>query len=320
MRPSQQRELRFVVEELEAGSRLDAFLAGRLAVSRAEARRLLDAGRVELDGRPVRTKGQSIRAGQEVKLASFTPPRERRITPEPEAPLSVLACGEGWLAVDKPAGAPVHPLVEEERGSVLGAVVARYPQLQGVGEGGLRSGVVHRLDVGTSGVLLVATSPEAWERLRAAFREHRARKLYRAVVLGSPGAGGCEAPWIRVARHHPARVVVVAPGSARARPTAMTWRRLERLGGAALLEVRPSTGFLHQIRATLAHRGHPVAGDATYGASGDPSGAGRPLLHAARLVIDEVRAESPDPPDFAAAIARLRKSRSRGLAEEPGGP
>ncbi|NIR59804.1 MAG: RluA family pseudouridine synthase, partial [Gammaproteobacteria bacterium] len=79
--------------------------------------------------------------------------------------LVVLARGAGWVAVDKPAGVPVHPLRADERGSVLAAVAARHPEVQGVGEGGLRSGVVHRLDVGTSGVLLVATAEDAWQRL-----------------------------------------------------------------------------------------------------------------------------------------------------------
>jgi 23S rRNA pseudouridine1911/1915/1917 synthase len=304
----------FVVDDADAGARLDVFLAERLAVSRAEARRVLHAGGVELAGRPAsaRIKGLALTAGQEVRVASFTPPRERRIVPEPEAPLSVLARGEGWIAVDKPAGSAVHPLTADQRGSVLAAVAARHPEVQGVGEGGLRSGVVHRLDVGTSGVLLVAIAGGAWQRLRAGFREHRAHKLYRAIVLGSPQLEGGEEPWLRVARHRPSRVVVAAPGAPGARPTSLRWRRLESFPGGALLEVRPTTGFLHQIRATLADLGHPVAGDEAYrGAAVDPTGASRPLLHAARLDLDEVSAESPDPPDFEEALVKLARTGPR---------
>lgn len=300
----------FVVDAAEAGSRLDAFLAQRLAVSRAEARRVLYAGGVALAGRPAsaRVKGLALTAGQEVRVAAFTPARERHIVPEPEAPLTVLARGEGWIAVDKPAGSAVHPLRADQRGSVLAAVAARHPEVQGVGEGGLRSGVVHRLDVGTSGVLLVATASGSWQRLRAGFRERRARKLYRAIVLGSPGPEGDEEPWLRVARHRPSRVVVAARSAPGARPTSMRWRRLESFRDGALLEIRPTTGFLHQIRTTLAHRGHPVAGDETYrGDLADPTAVSRPLLHAARLELDEVSAESPDPPDFAEALASLRR-------------
>ncbi len=315
------RDCVYVVDDAEAGSRLDAFLAERLSVSRAEARRVLQAGGVELAGRPAsaRAKGLALMAGQEVKVVSFTPPRERRIVPEPEAPLSVLARGEGWIAVDKPAGSAVHPLSADQRGSVLAAVAARHPEVQGVGEGGLRSGVVHRLDVGTSGVLLVATAGGAWQRLRAGFREHRAHKLYRAIVLGSPGREGALEPWLRVARHRPSRVVVADPDASGARPTSMRWRRLESFADGALLEIRPTTGFLHQIRATLAHLGHPVAGDAAYrGAAADPTGASRPLLHAARLDLDEVSAESPDPPDFEEALVRLL--RPSGSAERRARP
>lgn len=299
----------FVVDAAEAGVRLDVFLAERLAVSRAEARRVLHTGGVELAGRPVsaKAKGLALAAGLEVRVVSFTPPRERRIVPEPEAPLSVLARGEGWIAVDKSAGSAVHPLAADQRGTVLAAVAARHPEVQGVGEGGLRSGVVHRLDVGTSGVLLVATASGAWQRLREGFREHRAHKVYRAIVLGSPGLEGSEEPWLRVARHRPSRVVVADPDAPDARPTSIHWRRLESFPGAALLEIRPTTGFLHQIRATLAHLGHPVAGDEAYrGPAEDPTGASRPLLHAARLDLDEVSAESPDALDFEEALARLR--------------
>lgn len=309
----------FFVEDVEAGSRLDAFLAGRLEVSRAEARRLLRAGGVQLGGRRIsaRHKGRLLGAGQEVRIASFTAPQERRVVPEPAVPLRVLARGEGWIAVDKPAGSPVHPLCADERGSVLAAVAARYPEVQGVGEGGLRSGVVHRLDVGTSGVLLFATAQPTWRRLRAGFREHRARKLYRAIVLGSPGPEGSERPWLRIARHSPSRVVVAEAGAAGAYSTSMSWRRVESFPGASLLEIRPVTGFLHQIRATLAQRGHPVAGDEAYaGAATDPTGACRPLLHAVHLALDEISVGSADPADFEQVLERLR-ARGAGGCPEP---
>jgi 23S rRNA-/tRNA-specific pseudouridylate synthase len=133
------------------------------------------------------------------------------------------------------------------------------------------------------------------------------------VVLGSPAAHGNEKPWLRVARHRPSRVVVTDPGAPGARGTTLSWRRLESFRGGALLEVRPTTGFLHQIRATLAHLGHPVAGDEAYrGAVADPTGASRPLLHAERLLLDEVDAHSPDPPDFDEALARLREAQPGG--------
>lgn len=295
-----------------AGRRLDLFLAERLGLSRAQARRLLARGAVRVDGRPVAAsaKGRALRPGAIVEVAPFTRPGERRARAEPAAPLRVLAEGEGWLAVDKPAGAPVHPLAGDETGTVLNALIARRPELHGVGEGGLRSGVVHRLDVDTSGVLLFATRAETWQRLREAFRLRRVEKSYRAVLLGRVEAEGFASVGLVTARHRPARVRVVGERereSARGvRVGELSWRCLECFGAASLVEVRPRTGFLHQIRATFAHLGHPVAGDRTYGAPADPSGAPRQMLHAARAAVDEIAAESPDPDDFAAVCARLR--------------
>ncbi len=231
---------------------------------------------------------------------------------EPGAALRILAEGDGWVAVDKPAGTPVHPLAPDEPGTLLGALAARHPDMLGVGEGGLRSGVVHRLDVDTSGVVLFATREDVWKRMRAAFSEHRVHKLYRALVLGALEGEGREDVGLVVARHKPARVRVVDPrhdargrGARRAR---LRWRVVEALGPATLLEVLLETGHLHQIRATFAARGNPVAGDRDYGppADDDPTGAPRQMLHAAQLALGEISVESPDPADFAAVLARLR--------------
>jgi 23S rRNA pseudouridine1911/1915/1917 synthase len=296
------------VAPADGGRRLDVFLAERLAVSRAEVRRLLARGGVSLDGRPVSAaaKGTALLAGARVAVAGFAPPGERRILPDPEAPLAVLACGPGWLAVDKPPGVPVHPLAEEERGTVLNAVAARHPEVQGIGEGGLRSGVVHRLDVETSGVLLVATEAASWRRLREAFRAQRIEKVYRALVRGRLlEARAVELPLV-LARHRPARVRVARPGARGARPASLAFRPLELYAEATLVEVRPRTGFLHQIRALLAHLGHPVLGDRVYADPESAAAAPRHMLHAASVAFEEAEAESPDPPDLAALLEQLR--------------
>jgi 23S rRNA pseudouridine1911/1915/1917 synthase len=297
---------RFTVDERGAGARLDAFLARALGASRAEARRVLARGVVRVDGRRCgpAEKGDALPAGSVVEVARFVPAAAQRPLPEPELALPVLAEGAGWLVVDKPAGMPVHPLREGERGTALGFVAARHPEVVGVGEGGLRSGVVHRLDVETSGCLAFATAEPAWRRLREAFRRHAMEKVYRAIALGRLAGEGTLELELVVARHRPA-LVRAAPGGHR---VALAWRVLEPLAGATLVEVRPVTGFLHQIRAGFAHLGHPLAGDARYGAAeaGDPSGASRAMLHASRLAGAGVEAEAPDPADFAAAVARLR--------------
>jgi 23S rRNA pseudouridine1911/1915/1917 synthase len=302
-------ERSFEVALGEAGARLDVVLAARLGVGRAAVRGLLERGAVRLGAQRLgyRDKARAVAAGERIDVEGFAAPDARRVRPEPEAALSLLAQGPGWVAVDKPAGQPVHPLREDEGGTLLNALVARRPELQGVGEGGLRSGVVHRLDVDTSGVLLVATEQTAWARLRGAFREHRVEKRYRTLVVGELAGEGAVVVDLAVVRHRPARVGVVGEGAGPVPPGArradLRWRALGAGAGVTLLEVRPRTGFLHQIRATLAWLGHPVCGDRTYGAAGDPSAARRQLLHAARVRFEEVRAGSPDPADLAGALA-----------------
>ncbi len=306
------------VAQAEAGQRLDRFLSGRLGASRTQIRRLLARGGVVQGGRPLGLgdKGAPVKRGDQLEISDYRPPEQRRNLAEPAVALDVLAEGPGWLAVDKPSGVPVHPLEEGETGSLLSAVAARYPALHGVGEAGLRSGVVHRLDVDTSGVVLVATSQASWQRLRAAFAEHRVLKVYRAVVRGRVTRAQSLRLGLRVAQHRPARVRVVPVAQAEADPAVwaaeLALRPLEPLNGATLVEVVPRTGFLHQIRASLAHLGHPLLGDRRYGArtvdggDGDPMVAPRHLLHAARLRFEEIEASSPDPEDFRRALTALR--------------
>jgi 23S rRNA pseudouridine1911/1915/1917 synthase len=296
----------------ETGRRLDVFLAERLGLSRAQTRRLLARGMVSVAGRSVgeTAKGVAVRPGEKVAVAPFTSPGEQRVRPEPDLPLRIAAAGDGWLAVDKPAGVPVHPLREDETGTLANAVIARFPQMHGVGEGALRSGVVHRLDVDTSGVVLFATAEARWQHLRAAFRAHRVDKRYRAIALGRlPDAGEVALPLL-TARHRPARVRVASESDRRAargvREALLAWQVIERFADATLVEVAPVTGFLHQIRAILAHLGHPLAGDRAYGIASDATGAPRHMLHASRVAVDDVSAAASDADDFAALLFRLR--------------
>lgn len=324
------------IDSGDTGKRLDRFLAQRLGASRAEVRRLLAGGGVSLDGRPLgeADKGRPLPGAGSLRVESYRPPAERRILAE-AAPLCILAEGPGWLAIDKPAGMPVHPLREDESGTVLGAVAARHPELHGVGEGGLRSGVVHRLDVDTSGVLLVAIGTGAWHSFRSRFRERRIEKQYMALVAGELAARRDVEVDLLVARHRPAKVRVIPPTARHGAPPARHTERhtvpgtqsvrhtvpgthrvglsvwpVESMAGATLVGVAPDGGFLHQIRATLAHLGHPVLGDATYGSAATAALAARHLLHASRLAWDDVVVESPLPSDFAAVVERLRTAGS----------
>jgi 23S rRNA pseudouridine1911/1915/1917 synthase len=298
------------VRDAEAGTRLDLFLARVLGASRGQVRRLLAAGGVRVGGGAagLAAKGRLLAAGESVALAGPALGAASAPEPEPGARLVVLAEGPGWIALDKPAGVPVHPLAPGERGTLLNALAARHPEVTGVGEGGLRSGVVHRLDVDTSGVLLFALEETRWLELREAFRSHRVAKTYRALVHGRLGGEDEVVLHLAVKQHRPARVGAVdprGPEAGRSRRTELRWRSLEVFADATLVEVRPRTGFLHQIRATLAHLGHPIVGDVAYGA---PAGAAsRHLLHAARVEVADVAAASPDAADFAAFLSGASK-------------
>ena len=277
----------FVVADADVGARLDHVVARALGVSRAYARKLVAEERVLLGGRPA-AKGTALRAGEAVEILAFARPEEG---PEasPELPIALVARAGGWVALDKPAGQPTHPLLHAERDTALNALVARFPELVGVGEGGLRSGVVHRLDPGTSGVLMFALDQDAWQRARAAFRERRVRKRYVARVHGSFTASR-EVELALENRGERARVVERGGRSALSRIQA-----LAAGPETSLVEVEMYTGVRHQIRATLAHLGFPVLGDTLYGSTASLS---RFWLHAESLEWEEFAARAPRPAEF----------------------
>jgi 23S rRNA pseudouridine1911/1915/1917 synthase len=270
-----------------AGERLDAYLAKSLGLSRRAVARLIDAGRVRLAGRRA-AKGAMLREGDRIRVGAFRAAVEGPV-PEPGQPIVVLARAGGLVAVDKPAGPPTHPLEPGETGTVLNALVARFPEMVGVGEGGLRSGVVHRLDLGTSGVLVFATEEAAWRRARLAFAERRVEKRYVARVHGElTGEHDLEL----ALAHRGDHMRVVESGG---RATRTLVRALVPGPETSLVEARPITGMMHQIRVTLAHLGHPVVGDRLYGSSVE---LGRHLLHAIHLRIEDFEASAPPPPEL----------------------
>jgi 23S rRNA pseudouridine1911/1915/1917 synthase len=271
----------------DAGARLDVVLARALGVSRGWVRKLLDSDRVKLGGRPA-AKGTILRAGDRIEVEPYAPP-EAPPAPNPDMELRVLAERAGWLAVDKPACVAVHPLGPDETDTMLNAVIARRPGIAGVGEGGLRSGVVHRLDPGTSGVLLFATEDDAWHAARRAFAERRVEKRYVARVHGRLERS-CEVRILLESRGDHVRIV-----ESGGREAHSEIRPLEPGDETSLVEIRIRTGVRHQIRATFAYLGHPVVGDSRYGS---PVVRPRHSLHATLLAIDDFRAESPLPADF----------------------
>jgi 23S rRNA pseudouridine1911/1915/1917 synthase len=288
------------VGEAQPGQRLDRYLADRLGVSRARIRHLLDHGRIRSGDAVLRLadKSRPVVAGERFALDGSWRAEDEQPRPRPDLELDVRAAGEGWVVVAKPAGRGVHPLDPDQDDTVLNALCARHPEILGVGEGGLRSGVVHRLDVDTSGALLFATTDAAWRRLRGAFSDHRIVKRYRAIVEGELARERRLDLPLEIACHRPARVRVRAGG----RLCRAHVRPLERLREATLVEVALETGFLHQIRVSLAHLGHPIVGDSVYG---NGEGAARPMLHARTLRLDEIDVTVEPPDDFQALLEHL---------------
>jgi len=209
--------------------------------------------------------------------------------PSPALPLAVVAQAGGWVAIDKPAGQAAHPLAHDERDTALNALLARFPEAAGVGEGGLRSGVVHRLDPGTSGVLVFALSDDAWRAARLAFRAGRVRKRYRARVHGD-FRGEREVELLLEGRGDHVRVV--ERGGRRA---LSLLRALESGPETSLVEIEMRTGVRHQIRATLAHLGFPIVGDVLYGST---AALARHWLHAESLGWAEFAARAPLPDEL----------------------
>jgi 23S rRNA pseudouridine1911/1915/1917 synthase len=277
----------------EAGKRLDAVVAGALGVSRGWVRKLLDSGRVLLAGKPA-AKGAILRAGDRIDVLPFARPEAGPIA-NPGVALAILRESAGLVAVDKPAGLPVHPLAPDETHTALNALVALHSEIVGVGEGGLRSGVVHRLDTGTSGVLVFALRDDAWREARAAFAGKRVAKRYVARVHG---AFAGERDVELLLENRGSRVRAVEQGG---RLAASHIRALETGAETSLVEISMRTGVRHQIRATLAELGHPIVGDRLYGS---PLELARHWLHAASIAWEGFSAESEPPPELRPGTSR----------------
>jgi 23S rRNA pseudouridine1911/1915/1917 synthase len=306
------------VERSEAGARLDVWLAGRLPeLSRARVQALMAEGAVRLDGHPARPSLR-LRGGEEITV-DLPDPVAATVAAE-DLPLTIVAQDAWLVVVDKPAGMTVHPGAGRPAGTLVNALLHHVRDLSGVG-GVLRPGIVHRLDRGTSGLMVVAKDDETHRALAAQFASRTVEKEYLAVVHGVPRArqGVVEAAIGRDPVHR-MKMSVRAP---RGRPARSSYTVEEALDGAALLRVRIHTGRTHQIRVHLASLGHPIAGDATYGGTRTPSSRRgearaalaalpRPALHAARLSFDHpgsgerVRFEAPLPADLSALLAVLR--------------
>ena len=294
------------------------------APSRRAASELIADGRVRVNGRRYR-KGEPIAPGDRVEVGAG--PAASGVAANPDLNVAILYEDAALIVADKPALMPCHPLRAEERGAVMNAVAARYPETAQEFDRPLEGGLVHRLDNGTSGALMIARNGAALAALREALRAGRVTRNYRALVAGRlEGTIEIATP---IAHHakNPRKMVAVATagGAARVAAGPVSWRyrsaprpaftRVEALSNAdgfTLAKVTPRTGNRHQIRVHLASIGHPLAGDELYG--GAPMAglaAGRFWLHLAELELESpaggrVKVTAPLARDLADTLARVQ--------------
>jgi 23S rRNA pseudouridine1911/1915/1917 synthase len=298
--PASDGPLRFVLATDE-DERLDRVLARRFpGAGRARLGELFARGAVRVDGRVAR-KGDRARPGATVLLAE--PPETAaatRVTPDAAAAerLAVLLVDDELVAVAKPSGMPSQPLRAGELATAASGIVARFPACADVADDPRDGGLVHRLDIGTSGVLIAARTRAAWLRLRAAFAGGAVDKHYLALTEAAPIGRGCDEPLAQRGK----KVVVDHTDGLDA---STTWEVVRALGERRLVRCQATTGRMHQIRAHLALCGAPIVGDELYGGRPCP-GLVDFFLHAESVRLPDGRTvEAPLPPDRAAVLAAL---------------
>ncbi|HEX9776285.1 MAG TPA: RluA family pseudouridine synthase [Actinomycetota bacterium] len=294
----------FTVAREEAGRRLDVLVAERMGVSRAEVARLIAAGDVVVEGAAA-SKALRVQEGMVVRTPEAGEPEPLAAE---DRPLRVVYEDEALLVVSKPAGLVVHPGPGHARGTMANALLT----LGAAGGDPARPGIVHRLDAGTSGLMIVARGEDAHARLAAMLAAREVHRTYLALVEGLPATETMtiDAPIGRSPRHRK-RMAVVAGG----KPAITDVAVIERHARTALVRAEPRTGRTHQIRVHLAAAGHPVAGDPVYGrdrALALALGLARPFLHASALSFAHpltgapLGLEDPLPPDLEGALDRAR--------------
>lgn len=292
------------------GQRLDRVVALVADVSRSSAAAVIEAGGVRVDGAAAPSGKVRVAAGALVEIDRALLPRAESPRPAPGVAFDVVHVDDAVVVVDKPAGLVVHPGAGNAAGTLVNGLLDRFPELAGVGDP-MRPGIVHRLDAGSSGLLVVARTEAAAANLGAQFAARTAGRRYDALVWGHPDAahGVIDAP-IGRDRGDPLRMAVVADG----RPARTEYHVVARLlapAAVARLSCRLETGRTHQIRVHLAAVGHPLVGDTIYGGRRPTLGLTRPFLHAAELSFDHpvtgdrLSFTSPLPTDLTALLAAL---------------
>ena len=299
-----------VLPEAFAGDRIDRVVAALTGLSRSAAKALIDDRRVRVDQRRVTSASLRVDAGSTVAV-EVPPPDDPTPSPDPTVEFTVIHEDDDIIVVDKPAGLVVHPGAGQPDATLVNGLVARYPELLEIGELH-RPGIVHRLDRGTSGLLVVARSDDAYFDLVEQLSAHEPERVYIALAWGhlDTDQGTIDAPIGRSTRH-PTRMAVTDNGRAAVTHYAVEARYDEPVA-SSLVRCRLETGRTHQIRVHLRAIGHPVVGDRDYDGGRPGLDPGRPFLHATSLRFrhpatgEPVSFDAPLPPDLADVLGGCR--------------
>jgi len=314
----------------EDGTRLDVLLSEKLSLTRTKVKDMIEGGHVRIAGKSPKP---SLKVRRLMEIEGEIP-REEPLTLVAQAiPLDILYEDDYILAINKPSGMVVHPSFGHREGTLVNAILGYLeprdkecgPKDEGrrtmdakgktmpnseLARESVRPGIVHRLDKGTTGVIIIAKDPKTQEMLSDLFKERSIRKVYRAIVEGAPK----KEEWTIEANigRHPVERKKMAALKGKGRSALTGFKVLERLNGFTYVEAYPKTGRTHQIRVHLAYSGHPIVGDELYGKRSKKS-AGRPFLHACKIEFvhpirkEPVSIEAPVPEDMLEFITNAKR-------------
>jgi 23S rRNA pseudouridine1911/1915/1917 synthase len=292
---------KFLITPYYESQRLDIFLSERIKeLSRSHIQRLIEEGKVKINGRPTKSS-RRLKAEEKIEI-EYEHPVSGKVQPE-NIPIKIIYKDDHLLVVDKPSGMVVHPGAKINRGTLVNALLHRFPHLQGIGPSD-RPAIVHRLDKETSGVMVVARSLKGYKNLQGQFKKREVTKIYIGLVWGRMPQKEGKITW-SIGRHpkHGERISLKTnkPRSAK------TYYTVEKeFRGTTLLRIRPVTGRTHQIRVHLAAAGHPIVGDSRYGHKKPKFKCPRLFLHA--LELSFLHPDSGETVEFSSPLPRELKS------------
>lgn len=303
----------FIVEEEMKGTRLDVVLSLVIEeASRSHLQKLIDIGRVEINGEPVTLKKHKVKTGDAVKV-TVPEPVHLNVVPE-DIPLDIVFEDADVLVVNKPKGMVVHPAAGNYTGTLVNAILYHCKSLSSI-NGVIRPGIVHRIDKDTSGLLMIAKNDTAHRSLAEQLSAHSITRAYRAVVYHNfqEDTGTVNAPIGR----DPKNRLKMAVTQMNSKEAVTHYKVIQRFGSFTYIECRLETGRTHQIRVHMAHINHPLLGDAVYGPKKKVMGVETQMLHAKVLGFNHPRTgeymefDSPLPAEFTAILKKLG-----GIADE----